>query len=460
MDYQFPKNFLWGGASSGPQSEGASTEGGRVKSEWDYWFEREPERFFGGVGPSVTSDFYHKYKEYIEKMRQAGVKSYRTSIQWSRIIKDCEGTVNEEGIAFYNRVIDELIDNGIEPMMCLHHFDLPEYWVTKGGFENKETAFAFADFAAVCFKYFGDRVKYWTTFNEPVIIPETGYLYQRHYPAVCDAKRAAQVGFYVQLASSLAVEQFRKSGCKGKIGIIINLTPTYCENTSDPKDVEAAERLDLIFNRSFLDPSVKGTYPEELKTLLEEEGILPQYSPEDLEIIKNNTVDYVGVNYYHPRRARARRTSYEGPLMPEKYYEPYTFEGQKFNTSRGWEIYEPAIYDIAMNIKNNYGNLPWYISENGMGIQGEEQFMGENGEIQDDYRIEFIKGHLKYLHKAIQEGCNCFGYHLWAPFDCWSWINAYKNRYGLLRVDIYDNCKITIKKSGKWFKELSDNNGF
>lgn len=146
--------------------------------------------------------------------------------------------------------------------------------------------------------------------------------------------------------------------------------------------------------------------------------------------------------------------------MPEKYYEPYEFEGQKMNTSRGWEIYEPAIYDIAMNLKENYGNIPWYISENGMGIQDEEQFMGADGMVEDDYRIEFIKGHLTYLHKAIEEGCNCFGYHLWSPFDCWSWTNAYKNRYGLLRVDIYDECKITMKKSAHWFRKLSENNGF
>ena len=451
---------MWGGASSGPQSEGGWNEGGRVPSEWDYWFEREPERFFRQVGPAVTSDFYHKYKEYIKKMKEAGIKSYRTSIQWSRIILDGEGHVNEEGVAFYNKIIDEMIKNGIEPMMCLHHFDLPVYWVEKGGFENRDTAKAFARFASVCFERFGDRVTYWTTFNEPVIIPETGYLYQRHYPAVCDARRAALVGFTVQLASSLAVAEFKKSGCKGKIGVIINLTPTYCENPDDPADKKAADTLDLIFNRSFLDPSVLGEYPRELVELLDSEGILPEVTEEELQIIRENRVDYLGVNYYHPRRARARRTPYEGPLMPEKYYEPYEFAGQKMNTSRGWEIYEPAVYDIAKNIQENYGNIPWYMSENGMGIQDEEQFMDGNGVIQDDYRIQFIKDHLKYLHKAIAEGANCFGYHLWAPFDCWSWINAYKNRYGLLRVDIYDGCKITMKKSGSWFKALSDRNGF
>lgn len=460
MRYQFPENFMWGGASSGPQSEGGSCEGRKAPNEWDYWFSINPERFYNNVGPSRTSDFYHKYKEYIKMMKEAGVKSYRTSIQWSRVILNREGDVNPEGIQFYHKVIDELRAAGIEPMLCLHHFDLPYYWVEKGGFENRDIVEAYTYFASVCFQEFGKKVTYWTTFNEPIIIPETGYFYQRHYPAVCDAQRAVNAGYHIQLSSSCAVREFKRLGMPGKIGIVINLTPSYCENPQDEKDVQAAKTVDLIFNRSFLDPSVLGVYPKELKALLDSESLTVPVKDGDLDIIRQNTVDYLGVNYYHPRRVKARVTPFEGPLMPDKYFEPYTFAGQKMNTSRGWEIYEPAIYDIAMNIKENYGNLPWYISENGMGIMDEEQFMDAEGTVQDDYRIEFIKGHLKYLHRAIEEGANCFGYHLWAPFDCWSWSNAYKNRYGLLRVDITDGCKITMKKSGKWFYTLSDTNGF
>lgn len=460
MRYQFPEDFMWGGASSGPQSEGGSCEGGKTPSEWDYWFSINPERFYDNVGPSRTSDFYHKYREYITMMKKAGVKSFRTSIQWSRVILNQEGDVNQEGIQFYHDMIDALIEAGIEPLMCLHHFDLPYYWVKDGGFDNRRIVEAFAHFAAVCFQAFGSKVSRWITFNEPIIIPETGYFYKRHYPAICDAAKAVRVGYHIQLASSRAVAEFKRLNTGGKIGIVINLTPTYCQDAENPKDVEAAKIVDLIFNRSFLDPSVLGVYPPELEALIEGEGLSIPVEEGDLEIIKNNTVDFLGVNYYHPRRVKARETAWEGPLSPDKYFEPYEFEGQKMNTSRGWEIYEPAVYDIAMNLKENYGNLPWYISENGMGIMDEEQFMDENGTVQDDYRIEFIKGHLKYLHKAMEEGANCFGYHLWSPFDCWSWSNAYKNRYGLLRVDIKDSCRITMKKSGYWFKTLSDSNGF
>lgn len=460
VKYTFPEHFLWGGASSGAQSEGGSCEGGKKPNEWDYWYSTNPERFYDNVGPSRTSDFYHKYKEYISVMKEAGVTSFRTSIQWSRVILDCDGTENPEGIQFYHSVIDELKRFGIEPMLCLHHFDLPYYWVEKGGFENREIIEAFAHFAAVCFREYGKKVTYWTTFNEPVIIPETGYFYKGHYPAVCDAQKAVNVGYHIQVCSSRAIQEFRKMGIKGKIGIIINLTPSYCPEHADLEDKKAAKMTDLIFNRSFLDPSVLGSYPEELGELIESEGLTIPKMPEDVELIRNNTVDYLGVNYYHPRRVRARTSVYRGALSPDKYFESYTFEGQKMNTSRGWEIYEPAVYDIAMKIKHDYGNIPWYISENGMGIMDEEQYMNENGEIQDDYRIEFIKGHLKYLYKAIEEGANCFGYHLWSPFDCWSWSNAYKNRYGLLRVDIKNHCQITMKRSGRWFRQLSDQNGF
>lgn len=455
MEYQFNDKFMWGGACSGPQSEGRYEGDGKASSVWDYWYETEPERFFGGVGPERASDFCHHYKEIISAMKAAGITSYRTSIQWSRLIKDREGNVNEEGVRFYQTVLDELETQGIEPMLCLFHFDMPMYWMEKGGFENRETAEAFAAYAETCFRLFGDRVKYWMTFNEPIVVVEGGYLSGFHYPAVCDAKKGAKVAYHMQLASSMAVERFRSCGLDGQIGIILNLTPSYCRAEAGPEDKKAAEVTDLLFNRSFLDPSVKGEYPEALKELLEAEGILPVATLGDLELIRRNTVDFLGVNYYHPRRVAARQALWEGPLMPEKYYKEYTFDGMKMNTSRGWEIYEKALYDISVNIRDNYKNIPWYVSENGMGIQDEERFLDRDGMVVDDYRIDFIRDHLIWLHRGISEGSRCFGYHLWCPFDSWSWTNAYKNRYGLIRVDIGDGCSIKLKKSAEWFKQVS-----
>lgn len=461
MNYKFNPEFKWGAASSGPQSEGVNVGDGKKQNIWDFWYEEEPSRFFESIGPDVTSDFYNKFKEYIPLLKQTGIKSYRTSIQWSRLFSDRDGTINPVGLNFYQNLINELIKNDIEPMLCLHHFDMPMYWMEKGGFENRDTVFAFAKYALKCFELFGDRVKYWTTFNEPIVIVEQGYFYKNHYPAICDAKKAVQVAVNIQLASSLAINEFHKGKFVGQIGIILNLSPTYCRDLENPKDVEAAEIADSIFNRSFLDSSVKGEFPKRLIELIEKEGVTPLVSDKDLEIIKNNRVDFLGVNYYQPRRVKAKESYYDkNVLTPEKFYDNYTFEGQKINIYRGWEVYEKGLYDIAINLRDNYGNISWYVSENGMGVENEERWINEDGNVEDNYRIEFISNHLKYLHKGIEEGSNCFGYHLWSPFDCWSWINAYKNRYGLIRVDIKNNCALSIKKSGRWFKKIVDNNGF
>ena len=180
-----------------------------------------------------------------------------------------------------------------------------------------------------------------------------------------------------------------------------------------------------------------------------------------MNIIKNNTIDFLGVNYYQPRRVKAREVEFDNKngWMPDKYFENYEMPGRRMNPYRGWEIYPQCMYDIAINIRDNYNNIPWYISENGMGVEGEERYINNEGIIEDDYRIEFFEEHLQYLHKGIVEGSNCFGFHSWTPIDCWSWSNAYKNRYGYIAVDLPTQIK-TIKKSGRWIKEVSQNNGF
>lgn len=460
MNYTFPDNFLWGGASSGPQSEGTSPGDGKAENQWDYWYAQAPEKFYDHIGPTITSNFYNNYKEIIRAMADAGIKSYRTSLQWSRILKDKVGTINQTGINFYHAVLDELEKYNIIPMFCLHHFDTPMYHMAAGGFENRETVTAFAEYVKICFSHFGDRVKYWSTFNEPVVIPHQSYILGGHYPALCDMKKAVQVAYHLQLASALAIAAFREKKIDGQIGIILNLTPTYMENPKDPANMRAAEICDLLHNRSFLDPSVLGKYPPALCDFLEAEGLSPLTCERDLAAIEKNTVDYLGVNYYHPRRVRPKKQIPDAPLTPESFYEEYVPKDAQFNFSRGWEIYAPAVYDIAINIRDNYKNIPWYMSENGMGVMEEEQFFDEKGIVQDDYRIAFLKEHLTELHKGISAGSNCFGYHLWAPFDCWSWTNAYKNRYGLIRVDIYDDCKISLKKSASWYHSLSAENGF
>jgi 6-phospho-beta-glucosidase len=460
--YRFPDGFWWGSATSATQIEGAANEGGKGPNIWDHWYEKEPNRFFNGVGPSITSDFYHRYKEDIALMKEIGHNSFRFSISWSRLIPDGIGAVNPTAVQFYNNVINELLENEIEPFVTLFHFDMPLAMQEMGGWESRDVVDAYARYAKICFELFGDRVKKWFTHNEPIVPVEGGYLYDFHYPNVIDFQRAVQVAYHTILAHAKAVQAFKQMNIPdGKIGIILNLTPSYPRSTH-PADVKAAHIADLFFNRSFLDPAIKGEYPQDLVGLLREHGYLPATKEGDKELIKENTVDILGINYYQPRRVKAKEhlPNPEAPFMPERFFDYYVMPGRKMNPHRGWEIYEKGIYDILMNVKENYGNIECFISENGMGVEGEEQFRDEDGMIHDDYRIEFIREHLKWVHKAIQEGANVKGYHVWTFMDNWSWTNAYKNRYGLVAVDLENNRKRTIKKSGYWFKTLAENNGF
>jgi 6-phospho-beta-glucosidase len=459
MKYQFPEHFFWGSAASATQTEGAAFEGGKGENIWDHWFKMEPNRFHQGVPATDASTFYKNYRTDIQLMKNIRHNSFRTSISWSRLIPQGVGEVNQEAVQFYNQVIDELLRQEIEPFICLFHFDMPMAMQKIGGFENREVVDAYADYAETCFKLFGDRVKYWFTFNEPIVPVEGGYLYDFHYPNVVDFKRAASVAFHTVLSHAKAVQRYRALGLDGKIGIILNLTPSY-PRSQHPADLKAATICDLLFNRSFLDPCVKGEYPQELLTLLQEHQQLPDIHPRDCQSIVGGTIDFLGVNYYMPRRVKARENAVhpQAPFMPEWFFDAYEMPGRKMNPHRGWEIYEKGVYDILINLRDHYGNIPCYISENGMGVEGEEKFLVD-GQIQDNYRIDFIKGHLMWLHKGIQEGANCLGYHLWTFIDNWSWSNAYKNRYGFYRLDLNTQQR-SVKKSGEWFASVSEANGF
>jgi 6-phospho-beta-glucosidase len=456
----FPKNFWWGAATSGPQSEGRFNK--KHANVFDYHFEIEPEKFHNHVGPDVASNFYNSYKEDISMMRSIGMNSLRTSIQWSRLIDDLEtNTVNQDAVDFYNNVIDTMLAEGMTPVMNLHHFDLPvELYDTYGGWESKKVVDLYVGFAEKCFELFGDRVKYWATHNEPMVVVEGEYLFQFHYPNIVDGKKAVQVAYNLNLASAKAIQAFRKLNIENaQIGTILNLTPTYAASDA-PEDQEAARIAELWNNKMFLEPAVYGHFPAELEELLTKDKVLWETTDEEKDILKNNTVDFLGVNFYHPNRVKAPDVAPNsvGEWMPDRYYDAYDMPGRRVNLDRGWEIYPKALYDIAVNIKENYKNIPWYVSENGMGVSNEDRFKNTAGMIEDDYRIDFVQEHLEWLHKGIEEGSNCFGYHMWTPIDCWSWLNSYKNRYGFISNNIHTQIK-TVKKSGYWFKEVTERNG-
>ncbi|MGL4676578.1 MAG: glycoside hydrolase family 1 protein [Brevinema sp.] len=459
MFYQFPKSFWWGTASSAPQSEGASDK--RAKITWDQFYEEDPIRFFDEVGPSKTCDTYYRYREDFKIMKEIGLNTYRTSISWARLFPQ-EGQLNQEAVQFYHNFIDEMINNGITPFINLFHFDTPMYLQNRGGWESKNTIERYIEFAKTCFELYGDKVKYWFTFNEPVPIIDGGYLDDRHYPNVVDFKRAIQVGYNVHVAHAKAVLTYKENNYDGKIGLIHVLSAVY-PRSQNPSDLRAAMVYDLFYNRSFLDPIFKGTFPIELIEIIKSQEALPDCSPEENKCIQDAKIDIFGLNFYYPKRIKAKECipNPEAPFKPSHLYDYYTeMKGIKLNPYRGWEIYEKGLYDLACRMKNEYGNIPWFVAENGMGVENERRFKDSTLVIQDEYRINFLKSHLKWLHKAIQEGCNCLGFHWWTFIDNWSWINAYKNRYGLVELDRENNLQRRIKKSGYWFKKMIEQNGF
>ncbi len=455
---QFPEGFLWGAAMSAPQTEGHSLTDNKSASTWDYWFSTEPEQFYQNQGPANTSNLYELYEEDCQRMSKIGLNSIRTSIAWTRLLPDGKN-INPKAVTFYRDFFQKMLDEGVEPIVNLFHFDMPMWLMEKGGWESRESVSDFAFYAKVAFEEFGDLVKKWSTFNEPLVHIECGYLYKFHYPALVDFKKAIQVGYHTLMAHTLAVKAFCEILPEGQIGIILNISPSYARSASTD-DIKAKQASDLLNISSFLDPVIKGEIPQELISLLKENDLLPTINSGDKELIAENTVDFIGLNYYQPRRVKAPIDFQKPAKMPEDFYLAYDWPEKKINPYRGWEIFPQALYDVAIMMRDKYNNIPWYVSENGMGVAEEDRFMDANGVIQDDYRIDFMKEHLDYLYKGIQEGSSCFGYHSWSFIDCWSWLNGYRNRYGFYRVDLSNHYQRSLKKSGLWYKETAQRNGY
>lgn len=456
MKIKFPETFLWGSATAGAQIEGNSDVGGKSPTIWDEWYKIEKERFFDKR--NVENDFYNRYKEDIAIASDTlGFNSLRVQIMWSRLLPDGK-TINEEAVKFYNNMIDELISKKITPIVTLFHFDMP-LWAQKiGGWESQEVLKAFAFFAKTAFELFSEKVKMWVTHNEPVVPVEGGYLYDFHYPNIIDMGRAMRVYYNIIISHHLAVKEFRKLNIKdGKIGIVLSIQNAV-PRSSSKDDLEAGKMSDWFHWTGFADPMLNGVFNEEFKQKLEETGFWPAdaVKPDHTELIKENGVDFLGVNYYSPGRVKSLSyvPDWNNRVTPAThFYNYYDMPGKRMNPYRGWEIRPRSVYEILMQVKNDYGNLPTYISENGMGVEGEDKWRRKDGIINDQYRIDFIKEHLYWAHKAMEEGANLFGYHMWTYIDNWSWMNAYKNRYGFIELDL-DTKERKPKKSAAWIKDV------
>lgn len=456
-----PDNFIIGAASSAWQTEGWTGKKDFQDSYLDLWYKNNKNVWHNGYGPALATDFYNRYKEDIQLMKQIGLTHYRTSINWARFLVDYENAiVDEEYASHYENVIDELLNNGIEPMICLEHYELPAVLFEKyGGWGSKHVVELFEKYAEKVFNRYGSRVKHWFTFNEPIVVQTRVHLDAIRWPFEQNTRKWMQWNYNKSLATAKVVRLFKQMQLKekfgAKIGNIINPEVTYARSSAE-HDQKAARIYDLFFNRVFLDPSIKGEFPSELFELMEKHDITFDYTEDELRLIKENTVDYVGLNLYFPHRVKARTAAWneDTPFHPEYYYDKHELIGKKMNPYRGWEIYPQIMYDIALRMKEEYGNIEWFVAENGMGVENEHRFKNEDNIIQDDYRIEFINEHLQWLLKAVDEGSNCTGYMLWAFTDNVSPMNAFKNRYGLVEINLNENRNRSLKKSGYWYKEL------
>ncbi|MBQ6524146.1 MAG: glycoside hydrolase family 1 protein [Atopobiaceae bacterium] len=457
---KLPDDFFFGAAMSGPQTEGMWQGMGKLENMWDLWSNTDIRAFYNRVGSYAGNDMGARYAEDFKMLHELGLSSVRTSFQWSRLL-DANGKLNREGADFYHKMLAAAKEAGIELFVNLYHFDMPAYLFRRGGWENREVVEAYATYARTAFEEFGQEVTYWFTFNEPIVEPEQRYEHANWYPFIHDYARARNVQYGISLAHALAVDAFRTLQASGavradaKIGLINCFTPPYTRENPTSADLEAVRMTDGIHNRWWLDLVTKGTLPTDVIETLAQRGVTLPVRAGDEAILARGVVDWLGFNYYQPVRVQAPAADTDEFGNP-CFADPYKWPEAVMNESRGWEIYPRGIYDFAMKMTRDYPQLEWFVSENGIGIEEHNAARDANGCIQDaSYRVPFVRDHLRWVARAIDEGAKCRGYHYWGVIDCWSWNNAYKNRYGFIEVNLQDNYNRHLKESAEWLRKVA-----
>ncbi|MBJ7541497.1 6-phospho-beta-galactosidase [Streptococcus sp. SL1232] len=461
---QLPENFILGGATAAYQAEGATQEDGKGRVAWDTYLAKE-----GHYSGDPASDFYHKYPIDLELSERFGLNGIRISIAWSRIFPKGFGEINPKGVAFYHDLIAECHKHHVEPFVTLHHFDTPEVLFDNGDFLNRENIDHFVNFAKFCFEEYGNEVNYWITFNEILSVAAGQYLLGKFPPNErFENGKMVQSMHNMMVAHARAVLEYKKMNLNGEIGIIHILEQRYPYNPEDERDRLAAKKDDTMSNRFLLDRTFLGELSPETDEIVT--SVLSQNNKTytvydgDLEELKAAAplLDFLGINYYQSTFVEY----YEGENdinlngTGEKGTSLYAFKGigeYKFDmdiprTDWDWLIYPQGLYDMIMRIVRDYPNYKkLYITENGMGYK--DDFV--DGTIDDQPRIEYIKGHLEAVAQTIEEGANVQGYFLWSLMDVFSWANGYNKRYGLFYVD-FDTQQRYPKKSAYWYKQLSE----
>jgi beta-glucosidase len=445
--FQFPRGFVWGAGTAAYQIEGATERDGRSESIWDK-FCRQPGVIEEGASGEPACRHYDLWKEDIALIKSLGLKSYRLSIAWPRILPAGRGPVNEKGLAFYEGLIDGLLAEGIVPNITLYHWDLPQALEDEGGWANRATAQAFADYAAVVLKRLGDRPCQWTTFNEPWCVATLGYKTGTHAPGRKENdKTYNNVIHNILLAHGLAVLAIRRHSKLAQVGIVI-VPATPWPATSKPEDVNAADQNWQLENDWWMQPLLSGSYPE---SVWKWKGAnVPDLQPGDMEAI-HQPLDFLGLNFYFPTRIQADPAA--TPLAPS-VVKP---AGVPTTSMPGWEIFPPIAEMVLVEFSRRYPKIPIYVTENGAAF--EDPKPDAQGHVHDPQRLDFIRNHLAYAHRALEQGVDLRGWYVWTLMDNFEWRFGYGKRFGIHYVD-YTTFQRFLKDSGLWYRQVIADNGF
>ncbi len=432
----FPPTFLWGTATSSYQIEGATHEDGRGQSTWDV-FAATPGKTYHGETGDVTVDHYHRMAQDVELMGQLGLDVYRFSIAWPRILPDGRGSINTRGLDFYDRLVDALLAKGIHPVVTLYHWDLPLALYNEGGWLNRDTAYAFADYAEIMARQLGDRVGHWITHNEPWCSAYLGYGKGIQAPGIQDMQAAITVGHHLLLSHGLAVPRLRMHAkADAQVGIALNFTPVYPADASEGTR-QAAARADAFTNRWFVEPLYKGAYPEHL---FENMGLnTPPIQDGDFSII-TTPIDFLGVNNYTRMLVQSNASKPDGI----EYITPVP--GALY-TEMGWEVYPQAISDLLERLHREYGVPSLLVTENGAAF---DDHIDADGTVNDTLRVNYLREHIRSVGRVLEQGVPVQGYLVWSLLDNFEWAEGYSKRFGIVYVD-YATQRRIVKESGHWY---------